>query len=76
MRLTPTEERLLLFFMARFEGAVSREEVLREVWGLPDGVESRVVDETNRRVRRKLAAANADVSIQTIWGYGFRLALL
>ena len=36
-------------------------------------IESRVADETNRRLRKKLTAAGADVYIQTVWGYGFKL---
>ena len=36
-------------------------------------METRVVDETNRRVRKKLAVVGSNVYIQTIWGYGLRL---
>lgn len=71
--LTPTELRFLLLFMRRFGDAITKEEILREIWGFTEAVETRVVDETNRRVRKKLAAAGSDVYIQTIWGYGLRL---
>ena len=41
---------------------------------MPAELESRVADETNRRLRRKLAEAGADVCVQTVWGYGFKLS--
>ncbi|MCI8424683.1 MAG: response regulator transcription factor [Adlercreutzia sp.] len=71
--LTPTELRFLLLFMRRFGDAITKKEILREIWGFTEAVETRVVDETNRRVRKKLAAAGSNVYIQTIWGYGLRL---
>lgn len=71
--LTPTELRFLRLFMQRFGDAITKEEILQEIWGFSEVVETRVVDETNRRVRKKLAAAGSDVYIQTIWGYGLKL---
>lgn len=71
--LTPTELRFLLLFMRRFGDAITKEEILREIWGFTEAVETRVVDETNRRVRKKLAVVGSNVYIQTIWGYGLRL---
>lgn len=71
--LTPTELRFLRYCMERFGEAVKKEDLLREIWGFDGAVETRVVDETNRRVRKKLAAAGSSVYIQTIWGYGLKL---
>lgn len=71
--LTPTELRFLTFMMAHFEEAVSRETVLDAVWDMDSALESRVCDETNRRLRKKLSDGGADVYVQTVWGYGFRL---
>ena len=65
--------RFLHYMMAHFEEAVSRERLLADVWQMPAELESRVADETNRRLRRKLAEAGADVCVQTVWGYGFKL---
>ena len=36
-------------------------------------IESRAAEETNRRLRKKLTMANANVYVQTVWGYGFKL---
>lgn len=74
LSLTPTEMRFLHYMMAHFEEAVSRERLLADVWEMPAELESRVADETNRRLRRKLAEAGADVCVQTVWGYGFKLS--
>lgn len=73
LSLTPTELKFLIFMMERFEEAVSKELVLDTIWDINSGVESRVADETNRRLRRKMAVAGADVYVQTVWGYGFKL---
>lgn len=73
LALTPTEMRFLVFMMEHFDEAVSKNEILDAVWNMDFEVESRVADETNRRLRKKLTAAGADVSVQTVWGYGFKL---
>lgn len=73
LKLTPTELKFLTFMMRHFGEAVSKETLLNEIWGMDSEVQSRVADETNRRLRRKMTAAGADVYIQTVWGYGFKL---
>ena len=71
--LTPTELKLLIYLMEHFEEAVSKDVLLDKIWGLGSEIESRVVDETNRRLRKKLSAAGADIYVQTVWGYGYKL---
>ena len=73
LRLTPTEMKFLRFMMAHFEEAVSKETLLDEIWGMDSELETRAADETNRRLRKKLTAAGANVYVQTVWGYGFKL---
>ena len=51
--------------------AVSREELLTEIWGFETAVETRATDDTVRRLRQKLDGSG--VSIAAVWGYGFRL---
>ncbi len=55
------------------EKAYSREELLSAVWGFDSEVETRVTDETLRRIRRKLLQAGSTVSVSTIWGFGYKL---
>lgn len=71
--LTPVERKYLYFMMQRYNNPVAREEALEEVWGLGDAVKSRVVDETNRRVRVKLSKLGASVVLESIWGFGYIL---
>ena len=70
---TPTELGLLRYYLARPGKAIPRSQLLLDVWGLPDGAESRTVDEMTRRLRRKLNAAGASVSLASVWGVGYRL---
>ena len=58
----------------RGEGkAFSRDELLNQIWGYNDEVETRVTDETLRRIRSKLSSTDSNVQIETVWGYGYRL---
>ena len=54
--LTQTELRLLSYMMRQPGKAYSREELLNAVWGFDSEVETRVTDETLRRIRKKAAA--------------------
>ena len=71
LQLTPTEYELLKYLMVHVDKAVSREELLEQVWGFETAVETRATDDTVRRLRRKLEGCH--VSIEAVWGYGFRL---
>lgn len=73
LHLTPTEMKFLIFLMEHFEEAVSKDEIFNEVWDMDTMIESRAAEETNRRLRKKLTIANANVYVQTVWGYGFKL---
>lgn len=64
---------MLLFLMHGKGKAFSRDELLAHIWGYNDEVETRVTDETLRRIRSKLSLADSSVLIETVWGYGYRL---
>lgn len=70
---TQTELKMLTYLMGAPEKAFSRKELLEEIWGYETEVETRVTDETMRRIRKKLSAANSNVSVQTVWGFGYKL---
>jgi DNA-binding response OmpR family regulator len=73
--LTPTEMRVLLHLARRSGQAVSRDEVLADVWGEHYDGDSNIVDVYIRRLRRKLERdANHPVLIQAARGVGYRLA--
>lgn len=71
LELTPNEFALLQYLMERKGGAVSREELLDGIWGYDSAVETRVADDTVRRLRKKLAGSG--VAVETVWGFGFLL---
>lgn len=70
---TQTELRMLAFMMQKPGKAYARDKLLENIWGYETEVETRVTDETLRRIRRKLSLAGSNVCVQTIWGYGYKL---
>lgn len=73
IKLTNTEYSLLKYMIVNKEKAVSRDELLKEVWGYDSFVETRATDDVIKRLRRKLVDLNSCVLIETIWGFGFKL---
>ncbi|BCV19493.1 DNA-binding response regulator [Atopobiaceae bacterium P1] len=74
LHLTPTEFRLLAYYLKHKNRAITRQELLKELWGFSDATQSRAADEANRHLREKLLKAHANVINQTVWGYGYRLS--
>ncbi|EPU04956.1 transcriptional regulator [Streptococcus agalactiae STIR-CD-07] len=72
MPLTKTEFDFLLVLIEKPETAFSRETLLNRIWGF-GGIESRAVDDTIKRLRKKFKQYHSQVSIKTVWGYGFKL---
>ncbi len=73
LSLTKTEFQCLKYMMEHFEEAVSRESLLENVWGYDNVVETRVTDETIRKIRKKLKELNSQTIIKNKWGYGYIL---
>ena len=74
IKVTYTEFELLKLLMEHPDQAISRDELLAQVWGYESNVETRVTDDTIKRLRKKLRQVDSDVQIETVWGYGFKLA--
>ena len=74
IKVTNTEFELLKLLMEHPDQAISRDELLTQVWGYESNVETRVTDDTIKRLRKKLRQVDSDVQIETVWGYGFKLA--
>ncbi|MEH7417954.1 response regulator transcription factor [Neobacillus drentensis] len=68
--LTNKEFTLLLYFIENLNTVVTREQILEKVWGDHYFGSDRVVDDTIRRLRKKLAR----IVIETIYGFGYKLA--
>lgn len=73
LELTMTEFALLRCLLEAKGTAVSRDDLLAKVWGIHAEVETRVTDETVRRVRKKLRDAGSATSVKAVWGYGYKL---
>lgn len=69
--LTATEFRLLRLLMERGGRVQTRGQLLSDVWGYAEDIDSRTVDTHIRRLRRKLGS-EAD-RIETVIGVGYRL---
>jgi len=69
IELTSKEFDLLLLLAENLRHSFSREDILIKVWGEDYFGSDRVVDDTIRRVRKKLPNAN----IETLYGFGYRM---
>ncbi len=69
--LTPTEFDLLVYMFGNSTRAVTREELLKNVWGFDNEVDTRVTDDVLKRLRKKLLYTT--VKVTTLWGFGFKL---
>ncbi len=67
--LTTKEFDLLMLFVKNRGNAFVREQILEKVWDQNYFGSDRVVDDTLRRLRKKMP----DMNIQTIYGFGYRL---
>jgi DNA-binding response OmpR family regulator len=71
--LTTTEYKMLALLLERRGRTMSRDQLLQEVWGYKNSIDTRTVDTHMRRVREKLG--DQAVAIQTIRGEGYRLTV-
>ncbi len=74
--LTPTEFELMSYMITNHPKAISRDELLKNVWKVSYDVDTRATDDVIKRLRKKLKGAKADAEIKSVWGYGFRLIKL
>jgi two-component system, OmpR family, response regulator len=74
LRLTPKEYRLLEYFVLSEGKVVSRTELLEKVWEMNFDPQSNIVDVHVARLRRKLSRFPAAPQLETVRGFGFRLA--
>lgn len=67
--LTTKEYELLIYFYNNQNMALSREQILDEIWGNNYFGSTRVVDDLIRRIRKKLDK----LDLETIYGYGYKV---
>lgn len=69
IQLTKMEFELLSYLAENKNILISRDQILRNVWGDDYFGSDRVVDDTIRRLRKKVDKLN----IETVYGYGYKL---
>ncbi len=72
--LSPTEFRLLHFFITHPERVYTRSQLLDQVWGDHVYIDERTVDVHIRRLRKALAVHGCDRHIQTVRSVGYRFS--
>ena len=73
VRLTQTEYSIIKLFMENPGRALSREEILENVWGPEYKGDLKIVDVNIRRLRMKVEDEPSNPQhILTVWGYGYR----
>ena len=68
--LTATEYKLLILFTEKIGRVLSREVLLRDIWGYKNDIETRTVDMHVQRLRNKLLSSKN--SIFTVRGFGYK----
>ena len=74
IEISPTEFKLLHFFITHPERVYSRAQLLDQVWGQNVYVEERTVDVHIRRLRKTLEPFDYDRFIQTVRSVGYRFS--
>ena len=74
--LSPTEFKLLHYFMGHTDRVFSRSQLLDQVWGTDVYVEERTVDVHIRRLRKQLEKYELASLLQTVHGSGYRFSRL
>lgn len=73
--VSPTEFRLMQFFMTHPDKVFNRSQLLDQVWGRSVYIEERTVDVHVRRLRKILAEYGREDLVQTVRGFGYRFSL-
>lgn len=76
LEVSPTEFRLMHFFMTHPNKVYSRTQLLDQVWGRSVYIEERTIDVHIRRLRRILEQYGREDLVQTVRGFGYRFSLV
>ena len=72
IELTPTEFSIVKYLMTNGSQSLSRDQILKEVWGSNYLYDFKIVDVNIRRIRNKIEDDPSKPKyIQTVWGYGY-----
>ena len=76
LEVSPTEFRLMHFFMTHPDKVYSRSQLLDQVWGRSVYIEERTIDVHIRRLRKILEEYGREDLVQTVRGFGYRFSLM
>ncbi|MGR9116637.1 MAG: phosphate regulon transcriptional regulator PhoB [Gammaproteobacteria bacterium] len=76
LEVSPTEFRLMQFFMTHPDKVYSRMQLLDQVWGRSVYIEERTVDVHIRRLRKILGEYGREDLVQTVRGFGYRFSVV
>ncbi|MFO7952687.1 MAG: response regulator transcription factor [Bacillota bacterium] len=71
--LTGKEFDLLYLLAVSPNFPFSREKLLEKIWGFDYEGDNRAVDDTVKRIRKKIREKGALPELSTVWGYGYKL---
>lgn len=75
VEVSPTEFRLMQFFMTHPDKVFNRTQLLDQVWGRSVYIEERTVDVHIRRLRKILETYGREELVQTVRGFGYRFSI-
>lgn len=70
---TAMEYDFIQFMMKNKNRVFTRDQLLSNIWGYQYVGDTRAVDDLVKRIRKKLDAAGTEFSIETVWGYGYKV---
>jgi two-component system, OmpR family, phosphate regulon response regulator PhoB len=73
--ISPTEFRMVQFFMTHPDKVFSRSQLLDQIWGRSVFIEERTIDVHIRRLRKVLDEYNRGDLLQTVRGFGYKFSL-
>ena len=76
LEVSPTEFRLMHFFMTHTDKVYTRTQLLDQVWGRNVYIEERTIDVHIRRLRKILEEHGREDLVQTVRGFGYRFSLV
>lgn len=73
LALTTKEYEVLKILVENKGYPLSRDKIIQNIWGYEYDGYDRNVDDTIKRLRKKLKEANSKAEIQTVWGFGYKI---
>lgn len=73
INLTAMEYNFINFMITNKNRVFTRDQLLTNIWEYQYIGDTRAVDDLVKRIRKKLDSHNTEFSIETVWGYGYKV---